>query len=231
MTTSTDSGRGTWLVIVAAPVEAAAACRSAGVPPPDSRWRAVTLAPGLELAVSGVGKVNAAACLARTLTGRHRGVLSVGLCGALPGSGLSLGDAVVASECAYADEGIVTPGGFRDCGQMGFPLGKFSGRSVRVSPEVIARLQPLADRTGPIATVSTCSGTDEAAATVVERTGAIAEAMEGAAVAHVADELGVLFGELRFVSNTTGDREAQRWDVTRAASALERALGRLPTFL
>lgn len=77
-------------------------------------------------------------------------------------------------------------------------------------------------RVGRIATVSTCAGTDGRAATVARRTGAIAEAMEGAAVAQVASRLGVTFSEVRVISNTTGDRGHQRWDMRGALEALSR---------
>jgi futalosine hydrolase len=80
-------------------------------------------------------------------------------------------------------------------------------------------------RTGVIATVSTCSGTDARAAAIAQRTGAIAEAMEGAAVALAALRIGgpgfpVL--EVRAISNTTGDRPRQRWDLEAGFAGLRR---------
>jgi nucleoside phosphorylase len=63
------------------------------------------------------------------------------------------------------------------------------------------------------------------------RTGAIAECMEGAAVAHVGVRLGIATGELRVISNTTGDRSGQRWDLKGALSALEKVIGRLAASL
>ena len=79
-------------------------------------------------------------------------------------------------------------------------------------------------RAGPIATVATCSGTDDAAREVVIRTGALAEAMEGAAVVHAALRLDLPGIELRSISNTTGDRGQQRWDLPRGLSALREAM-------
>ena len=66
---------------------------------------------------------------------------------------------------------------------------------------------------GPIATVATCSGTDEFANQVTERTGAIAEAMEGAAVMHVANLMNTPAIEIRVISNTTGNRDEQEWNL------------------
>jgi nucleoside phosphorylase len=48
--------------------------------------------------------------------------------------------------------------------------------------------------------------------------------MEGAAVVHAARRLGIAGGEVRVISNSTGDRERQRWDMARAMAALH-ALG------
>ena len=75
-------------------------------------------------------------------------------------------------------------------------------------------------------TVATCSGSDAAAAEVARRTGAIAEAMEGAAVVHAARRLATPAIELRAISNTTGDRAAQVWDLPSALQSLGRAMRR-----
>jgi futalosine hydrolase len=78
---------------------------------------------------------------------------------------------------------------------------------------------PSAKR-GVIATVSTCSGRDDLARAVATRTGAAAEAMEGAAVALAARRMNVRYGEVRAVSNTTGDRDRQRWAIGPALAVL-----------
>ena len=71
--------------------------------------------------------------------------------------------------------------------------------------------------------MATCSGTDAAARSVAERTRAVAEAMEGAAVVHAARRLRVPAIELRAISNTTGERDGQQWDLPAALDALGRA--------
>jgi nucleoside phosphorylase len=45
--------------------------------------------------------------------------------------------------------------------------------------------------------------------------------MEGAAVGLVCHRLRVPFAEVRVVSNTTGHRERQQWDIKGAVSKLE----------
>jgi futalosine hydrolase len=175
--------------------------------------------------VSGIGRTNAAAATTAALLeeGPFAGVLSVGIAGALPESMLQPGELVVATECVYMEEGLQSPAGFVDTAAMGFPLGEFPGNRVPVLARLTAFLPGPLHR-GVIATVATCSGTDALAAEVERRTGAIAEAMEGAAVVHAALRLGIPGGEVRVISNSTGDRERQRWDMSRAMAGLH-ALG------
>lgn len=181
--------------------------------------------PHVLVEVAGIGRTNAAAaCAARLAEASGRGapfaaVLSVGIAGALPGSGLGPGDVVVADACAYAEEGIALPDGHADVRALGFPLGDFEGNRVPVDPALLAALAHLGT-VGTVATVATCSGTDVAAGSVRARTGAVAEAMEGAAAVHAARRAGTPGIEVRAVSNTTGDRAAQRWDVQAALRAL-----------
>ena len=180
-----------------------------------------------QIIVSGIGRTNAAAATTEAIIkdDPFDYVLSAGLAGSLPGAGagLEIGDIVVATVCVYVEEGLHTPDGFQDMTGLGFSLGGFEGNAVPVDPNMLVVLDALF-RTGPIATVATCSGTDEAAREVVRRTGAIAEAMEGAAVVHAADRLGIPAGELRAISNTTGDRNNQRWDLPLGLSALGNAV-------
>lgn len=178
----------------------------------------------------GIGRTNAACATTEAIVrqGPFELVISAGIAGALPGSGLALGDVVVASECAYVEEGLVTPEGFGDMRALRFPLGDFEGNRVPVDAALRESMRSAigaACRAGPIATVATCSGADGAAVEVVRRTGALAEAMEGAAVVHAARRLGVRGIEIRAISNTTGNRSSQRWDVPLALSALGAAVG------
>jgi len=140
---------------------------------------------------------------------------------------LPIATSIAATSCIHADDGLQTPNGFTDCAAMGFPLGDYPGAAVPISQPLLAILQPFVDTTGPIATVSTCSGTNTLANDIAARTGAIAEAMEGAAVAHVAHRLGVPAAELRIISNTTGDRAGQVWDLAGALRSLTSVVGKM----
>jgi futalosine hydrolase len=191
-------------------------------------WRLHHLNSRFDIVVSGIGKANAAAAAARSIDpARHGAVVSLGIAGGLPGAGLVPGDVVAATASVYADEGLLTPEAFLDCAQMGFPLGPFGGSRIDADPAVLDILRQVASAEGPVATVSTCSGVNALAQQVRERTQAVAECMEGAAVAHVARRLGVASGELRVISNSTGDRGSQVWDLKGALAKLEQVVGAL----
>ena len=179
---------------------------------------------GLRTLVSGVGKVNAAvsATCAMERTA-FDAVVSVGVAGSLPHSELKPGDIVIADHVVYAEEGMVAPDGFHTIESMGFPLADFfNGNRLAMNTELLRHVRSLLPNghVGAIATVATCSGTSAGAEEVYARTDSIAEAMEGAAVVHAAGLLGVPGIEVRAISNHTGDRDSQDWDMPAAQSAL-----------
>jgi futalosine hydrolase len=177
----------------------------------------------LTLLQTGVGPVNAAFTLTRFLT-QHaaHAVVSCGVGGAYPGSGLDLCDVVCAESETYGDLGAESPEGFLDMRALGFPV-------VEGNPPVFNRL-PLdifpTDRRVPFVTCATCTGTDRSAAALVARTGGAVESMEGAAIVHVARLMGVRVGELRGISNIVGDRDRTRWRLSESAAAARAALVR-----
>lgn len=233
------------VLLTAAPGESRAICRGAASTTPPTRDReAVELAPGLWLVQSGVGKVSAAISALRAVqTLRPASMISIGVAGALPrnergSTPLPMGSIVLADACIYADEGIRTPTGFTDMARAGFGPSGLTGMSVLANTELTAELRMILTQDsipgatlaeGGVATVSTCSGTHALAADIAARTGAIAEAMEGAAIAHAlaACSPDVRFAELRVISNTTGDRDAQIWDLPGAFDVLAQISGRL----
>lgn len=188
----------------------------------DAEANAIGSLEGVKVIVGGIGRTNAAAATTEAIL-RHRGsitaIISAGVAGALPESNLAPGDCLVASACIYHEEGIICPSGFANMASLGFSLGDFEGNLVPVDEDLLEALS-AAFAIGPIATVATCSGSAAAAAEVQRRTGALAEAMEGAAVVHAARRLRVPAIELRAISNTTGDRAQQMWDLKRGLDAL-----------
>ncbi len=216
------------LVVVAWPTEAGAILRALGLDPdPPPFWVRRALAPGCDLAISGISKANAAGCVAHLASpDGDLGILDVGLAGLLPGSGARLGDLVLATTSVFADEGIRIPAGFQTFREMGFGL-LDEQDEVPITPAWHSRLSRLVDREGVIATVSTCSGTDARAVDVRDRTSGVCEACEGAAAGLVARRLGLPYAELRVLSNTTGDRERQRWEAGKALERLGEVIARI----
>ncbi|MCW5774904.1 MAG: futalosine hydrolase [Phycisphaeraceae bacterium] len=214
------------LLAVAARAEAdavLAGLSQAGDAPPA--WTLTPIGERFDLVLTGVGKANAAGAVASTLDhARHAAVINLGVAGSLPGaSPPPIGGLVLATASVLADDGIATPGGFITQAQLGFPPSELTGMEFPADPSLLSALGALGSVLSPIATVSTCSGTDALAADLARRTGAAAEAMEGAAVALVAHRLRIPFAELRAISNTTGNRGTQHWDLPTACRAIEAA--------
>lgn len=179
--------------------------------------------PGAEVVVCGVGKIAAASEAALALARRrHEVVVSAGVAGALPRSDLRVGDVVVATKVRVVDEGLRTGSGFVPFDRPGMPVP--GARWAVPDPEWRSRFlsvptQGFRLRSGPVATVSECAGTDELAQ---ERAslGFVAEAMEGAAVAHSAAHHGVPFVELRSISNPCGNRDGAPFELERPMANL-----------
>lgn len=208
------------VLVVAAPSEAAAVALALDAVPPSRSWTRTSLDPCIDLVVTGVGKSNAAGACARLLQpGRDALVLNVGLGGSLPG-GPSTGSVVVATDSVFADEGVGTPDAFLTCETLGFPAIEADAPPAPEAARWRDAAIALGALPGILATVSTCSGSDRLAREVASRTGAVGEGMEGAAVALVARRLGLPFLEVRAISNTTGDRSKQLWDLRGALRTL-----------
>jgi futalosine hydrolase len=172
---------------------------------------------GPRVLVTGVGRTNAAAAVALALE-RHdvSRVLSCGVAGSLPGSSLSVGEVVVGTHAVHADLGVETPDGFGGTEHLGFETSE--GHYNAYALEDV----PVEGKRGGIATVATVSATDEGAREVAERTDAVVETMETAAVAQVARLFGVPASAVVGVSNHAG--EDREFDFEAGAEALHGAL-------
>lgn len=212
------------LLAVAAPREVEAVLGSVGTPSRGTPepWETVVCGSRLHVVRTGVGKANAAGAVARALAmHEYASVLNLGIAGALPHeSPMAVGQSLLADLCILADDGLGTPAGFASQSEIGFPTHERLGERFAADPALVSVLSGVVDRIGPCATVSTCSGTEALAQEVAARTGALAEDMESASVGLVAARLGVPFASLRVVSNRTGDREHQGWDLDAALSRL-----------
>lgn len=222
------TGNDRTLIVVAAPRECRSVLDALGGRDMElpKLWDLVRL-DHCDLVMSGVGKSNAAGATARVLDPVvHGRVWGVGIAGALPCSGLGLADVVIGTRSVFADEGIGSDTGFIPMNDAGF--GAFPDGTMHADHDADAIVLPGARR-GAIATVSWCSGSDGCARGVVDRTGAICEAMEGASVALAALRVSpsIQTGEIRVISNTTGDRASQRWALDESLDRLREVLGRV----
>ncbi|MDX1382812.1 MAG: futalosine hydrolase [Thermoanaerobaculia bacterium] len=167
---------------------------------------------------TGVGPVNAAIALTRLLATEEVGcVVSLGVGGAYPGSGLEPGEAVAAESECYGDLGAASPEGFLDMEALGFPVVGGHYNTLPLDRFPCARRAPFVTR-------STCTGSDAEARQIVARTGGAVESMEGAAVVHTAIAHGLPVGEVRGISNRVGNRDRSAWRLEEAAAAARRAL-------
>jgi futalosine hydrolase len=187
----------------------------------------------------GVGKANAAAATAILLeTHRPEAVINFGCGGAYPGSKLEVGDLALASEERYGDEGVDTPAGFLDLEAIDLPLVRHNGQRLfnrfPVASTLLDRARTLFEdplirsspgfAVGPFVTVSTCSGSNRAAAILRQRTGGLCENMEGCAIAQLCYRYNVPFLELRGISNHAENRDLARWDLSGGAATAQQAV-------
>lgn len=171
----------------------------------------------------GVGPAAAAAAAAHLAATEPLSLLvSLGVGGAFAAGGLAARDVAVASSIVAADLGAMSPERFLDLGALGLD----GGATVETDPVLVdlvtARLRQAGLRVGcgPVLTLSTMTGTRDRAAELFGAHGAIAEAMEGAGVAHVATVHGLPVLEVRAISNAVGDRDRESWDLLGALESL-----------
>ncbi len=185
--------------------------------------------------VTGMGKSNAAHALTVLLERESvGGIISFGVAGAYPGSGLTVGGTALASLAVYGDEGVQTPSGWMDTQGIGIPLVQdaeqprfnafpLDGTRVAAAERSLAAAG-ITMRTGPFVTVSCCSGTAQLGAERAQRFGGLCEDMESAALAHVCAIYRVPMLAVRGISNLVEDRDLSRWQLAEGIEAACRAV-------
>ena len=204
---------------------------------PRAVWEGALGNARLILAVTGIGKVNAAAATTSLIERfQPRLMINTGCGGAYAESGLRVGDLAVATSEVYGDEGVLTVDGWHSLELIGIPAVERKGN--RYANEFPLSLEAaekafqlaislgLSIRRGKFITLSTCSGTSERGSELYRRFGGICENMEGAAVAHVALLYEVDCLEIRGISNMVEDRALARWDIPLAVEMAQRFLVR-----
>ena len=151
--------------------------------------------------------------------------MSVGIAGAYPNGGATIGDVVVASEMIYAGLGAMDGTKFLNLEELGFELvgNIFNSIPAALQAEVFA--EKIGAKFGAILTLETVTGSD-ARASELEYLfpNAIAESMEGAGVAHAALKHGIPALEIRGISNMVGARDRSSWRIGAALKALHQRL-------
>ncbi|MDV6373321.1 futalosine hydrolase [Deinococcus arenicola] len=178
--------------------------------------------------VSGVGVVAAALATMRALAEEGAGlVISAGIGGAYPSSGLRSGDLAISSRIIQADLGAWDGQQFLDFDELGLsilPDSSHAGRFAAwgAAPEIARR---TGAEVGPMLTLSSVTGSAEAAAALEARfPGALTEGMEGAGIAHAALLAGLPVLEVRGVSNAVGPRDRAAWQIAQALQATRRGV-------
>jgi futalosine hydrolase len=176
---------------------------------------------GARIIETGIGPVNAAhGVTVSVLQEPPTAIISCGVGGAYPSSGLQVGDVVAADEEIYGDLGAQSPTGFLSMRALGFPV---VAGPPPLFDELPMQLFP-AEKRVRFVTVSTCTGTEAVAREIEARTRGAIENMEGAAIAHVARLHGISVGEVRGVSNIVTNRDKSKWRLKDAAEAAQRAV-------
>lgn len=175
-------------------------------------WRERT---GIELLVTGVGPIEAAAAVAAALARReYRLVVNAGIAGAFDGAA-RIGEGVaVAKETMELNletgEGIALPSGER----------VVESASSEASLIWALRARGFAVLRG--ITVARVTSSEETAHRLRESRGAQIETMEGFAVLRAAQLAAVRAIELRGISNRCGARAHSGWDLAAGIAGLER---------
>jgi futalosine hydrolase len=202
--------------------------QAVSVGPYDSCRRCETDGPDVLVIAGGVGPAAAAAAASYAVATHEVTLLvSMGVAGAFASARLRHGDVAVATSIVAADLGAMSPERFLDLTALGLD----GGATVDCRADLVSATRDrlvaagLHVAVGAILTLSTMTGTTERAAELMSRHGAVAEAMEGAGVAHVAALHAIPVLEVRAVSNEVGLRDRASWDLVTALTSLGTAAG------
>lgn len=170
-----------------------------------------------DIAVCGVGLLEFAVNLSAIIAGRRYDcVFQVGICGAYPGRGISIGDIVRVQSETVGDMGVQEANGFFS------PWSRIGGGDATLYKENGKDLPPslTAIRTVSGISVNCCTGTAELSRNREALFDVDVESMEGAALHAVCNRFGIPGFEFRAVSNIVSDRDPSTWKINEALMAL-----------
>lgn len=168
----------------------------------------------------GFGPV-AAAARAASLIARHQPerVILAGIAGTFDSAGLPVGTAAVFPSVVMHGVGVGVASGFVSAAALGFRHWPTDDRDPENSDELTVDA-PVPPAAGQLLTCCTGSTSPEEARQRLEQyPGAVAEDMEGFAVALACRLAGVPVAIARGISNDVGDREFERWQIPAALDA------------
>jgi futalosine hydrolase len=181
--------------------------------------------------VLGIGVVSTALALGSFLSSEQpEAIVMVGSAGALPGSGLGVGDLVIAESEILSEIGALQAPGIGDPEPLRLPG---LSQEIPFDAGLSAHLVSAAEQAGGAArgkllTVVGVSARPEQAAARADRFQALAENMEGYGLALAGRHFNVKTAEIRGISNVAGDRDKTRWDFK---TALDRSQSAALEFL
>lgn len=175
--------------------------------------------PHVEMLVTGVGPVEAAASVSRALAqSSYELVVSAGIAGAFEGAA-EIGEGVVVTDDTIELD-------LETGAQIALPDGASVVQRARSDLTLVDRLVEQGFRALRGITVSRVTATDATAARLAAL-GAGVESMEGFAVLRAAEIAGVAAIEVRGISNIVCDRKNSRWDFSAGVRGVERILNAL----
>jgi futalosine hydrolase len=179
------------------------------------------------LDVLGVSAVSAALSLGIFLSaaGADR-VIMVGSAGALPRSGLTVGDVAVANSEIMAELGVCSGPGMGDVMPMAL---EGLHQEILLDPEFAQEIADAASELSPIhvgkfLTVLGVSADQAQAEARGRRFSALVENMEGFSLALAGQRFGIPVAEVRGVSNFAGNRDKTGWDLRLANERAQQAV-------
>jgi futalosine hydrolase len=180
----------------------------------------VSIGKNTFVSVLGVGLVNYGANLSCILAeNRFGSVIILGVCGAYPESGLSIGEMVRIDTETVGDLGVQEcDGSFVPWRAINNSQSDFySVSTLDRAPKIIQKLKGVSGLS-----VNCCTGTESMASMRYRLFGADVESMEGAAGFAVCNALKISVYEVRVVSNIASTRDLTRWEVASALKILKK---------
>jgi len=151
---------------------------------------------GIGLPAAAVGAT------ARVVDARPRTVVLIGTCGAYRGTGLAIGDVVVARRCMVVDGSVLT-------GEAQFP--EAMSRQTASDEPMVRALVAAGARAADVATTLAVTVDDSAADRIARTTGAHVEHLEALGIAVACAACATPFAAVLGVANIVGKDAREEW--------------------